>query len=141
MYPVMAAGGNACTLALLTRTIAEPFVVCDIMSFAPGVVVPIPTFPVAVSTVSWEGRANGTLLEFGMPGLEVMTRFPVPELATEQKIESSGDQQTPRQLLSAALALVVQVMPSGEVMTRLPVPELATAQKRESSGDQHTEFH
>lgn len=65
----------------------------------------------------------------------------MPFCAPAQKRPSSGDQQMEVQLLSAALARVVQVTPSGDVITRLPVPLLATAAKRPSSGDQQTEFH
>jgi hypothetical protein len=59
-------------------------------------------------------------------------------VATATKINSSGDQQTLRQSLSAADVLAVHVIPSGLVMTRLPVPEPATATNINSSGDQHT---
>ena len=68
-----------------------------------------------------------------------MTRLSVPVPDTAQNRRSSGDQQTPRQLLSAAEVRDVHVMPSGLVMTRSPVPLSDTAQNRRSSGDQQTE--
>ena len=74
-------------------------------------------------------------------GALVITRFPVPEIATAQNSDSSGDQHTLRQSLSAALVRSVQVMPSGDVITRLPTPVEATAQNSDSSGDQQTESH
>jgi hypothetical protein len=57
-----------------------------------------------------------------------MTRLPDPLDATATK--RPLPYVTARQLLSAALVWLVQVMPSGLVMTRLPDPEDATATKR-----------
>ena len=57
-----------------------------------------------------------------MPSGEVITRLPVPEFPTATRIDFSGAQAMPDQLLSAALVRWVQVTPSGEVITRLPVP-------------------
>ena len=54
------------------------------------------------------------------------------------KSPSSGDQQTLRQLLSAALDRMVQLTPSALVITRLPLPFVPIAQKSPSSGDQQT---
>jgi hypothetical protein len=73
-----------------------------------------------------------------MPSGLVMTRLPVPEIATATNRLRSGDQHTLHQLLLAADVRDVHVMPSGLVMTRLPVPEEATATNKASSGDQHT---
>jgi hypothetical protein len=75
-----------------------------------------------------------------MPFGEVMTQF-APELATAQKSDNSGAQQTEFHALSNPEVLrVVQVIPSGEVITRFAVPELATAQNKERAGDHVTEF-
>jgi hypothetical protein len=58
----------------------------------------------------------------------VMTRFPTPLIAIATKVPAPYVTLT--QLLSAALARMVQVMPSGLVMTRFPAPVVATATKR-----------
>jgi hypothetical protein len=71
----------------------------------------------------------------------VITRLPVPLLATATNSDSCGDQQTLIQLLSAVDALAVQLIPLGDVITRLPVPEIATATNSDSSGDQQTLDH
>jgi hypothetical protein len=76
-----------------------------------------------------------------MPMAEVMTRLPVPVIATATNRLSSLDQHTERQSLSAADVRTVQVTPSRLVMTRLPAPDLATATNRLSSLDQHTDHH
>jgi Trypsin len=60
-----------------------------------------------------------------MPSSEVITRLPVPEVATAMKRPSAGDHFTDDQLTSAADARDVQLMPSGEVITRFPVPLVA----------------
>ena len=67
-----------------------------------------------------------------------MTRLPVPLSATAMNNESSGDQHTEIQLLSAADVRDVQVMPSGLVITRLLEPEVPTATNKDTSGDQHS---
>jgi hypothetical protein len=87
------------------------------------------------------GLARTALRDAGTPMTDVMTRLPEPVHATATKMDSSGDQHTPNQLLSAADVRVVHVMPLGLVMMRLPVPVHATATKMDSSGDQHTDLH
>jgi hypothetical protein len=47
------------------------------------------------------------------PSLLVITRLPVPLLATATNRPSSGDQQTPVQLLLAGVWRRVQLRPSG----------------------------
>ena len=71
-----------------------------------------------------------------MPSGLVITRLPVPVLATATNMPRADAQQTLSQLLSAADARAVQLMPSGLVITRLPVPVLATATNSDLSGDQ-----
>lgn len=66
-----------------------------------------------------------------VPSGEVITRLPVPLLATATNKLRSEDQQTDCQALSAALVRVVQFTPSGEVITRVPVPDEATATNTE----------
>ena len=73
-----------------------------------------------------------------MPSGLVITRLPVPLMATAQNNDSSGDQQTLIHWLSAALVWAVQLTPSGEVITRLPTPLEETAQNSDRSGDQQT---
>ena len=63
-----------------------------------------------------------------IPSVLVMTRLPVPVVATATKRPSPF--VTDCQSLLAAEVPLVQVMPLGLVMTRLPVPEAATATKR-----------
>jgi hypothetical protein len=74
-----------------------------------------------------------------MPSGDVMTRLPDPDVETATNNPVSGDQQTERQLLSAALVRMVQRIPSGDVMTRLPVPLSATATNSFRFGDQQTD--
>jgi hypothetical protein len=57
-----------------------------------------------------------------MPLAEVITLLPVPLSLTAQNSPNSFAHVTDSQLLSAADALLVQVMPSYEVITLLPVP-------------------
>jgi hypothetical protein len=74
-----------------------------------------------------------------IPSGLVMTRLPVPVLATATNKDISGAQQTEYQKLSAAEVCAVQVNPSELVITRLPVPESATTTNRLSSLAQHTD--
>ena len=64
-----------------------------------------------------------------MPSGLVITRFPVPDVATATNnfCPVGPPQVTDIQLLSAADVREVQVMPSGLVITRFPVPDWATA--------------
>ena len=73
-----------------------------------------------------------------MPIADVITRFPVPEAATAQKIDSSDDQHTVVHKLSTAGVLEVHVSPFGLVMIRF-VSESATATKTDNSGAQQTD--
>ena len=70
-----------------------------------------------------------------IPSGEVIIRVAPPVLPTAQNRTNSGDQAIARQVLSAALVLIVQVMPSGEVITRSPVPFSDTAAKRPKLGE------
>ncbi len=63
-----------------------------------------------------------------MPSGDVITRLPVPEVATATK--RLLPKVTLFQLLSTIETRLVHTMPSGEVITRFPVPEVATATKR-----------
>ena len=64
-----------------------------------------------------------------IPSVEVITRFPTPELATATNFSDPAGppQVTDCQLLFAAEDRAVQLTPSTEVITRFPVPDAATA--------------
>lgn len=70
-----------------------------------------------------------------------MALLPVPSDETAQRVPNSRDQVIPFQLLSAALARVVQVRPSGDVITLLPVPDWETAQNSLRSLTHVTPYH
>jgi hypothetical protein len=71
-----------------------------------------------------------------IPSPLVITRFPVPLLATATNNDSSGHQITEYQLLAAAAVLCTQLVPFVLVITN---PLVETAQNRESRSDQQTE--
>ena len=73
-----------------------------------------------------------------MPSLLIITRLPVPVLATATSRPSSGAQQIEVQLLSAGVWRRVQLRPSGEVITRWPVPLSLTATNSPSAAAQQS---
>jgi hypothetical protein len=70
--------------------------------------------------------------------LLVITRLPVPLLATATNRPSSGAQQTQVQLLLAGVWRRLQLRPSAEVITRFPIPLSLTATNSPSSAAQQS---
>jgi hypothetical protein len=87
------------------------------VSVVDGVLVPMPTKPVAFCTVMCAGLTRSVLWDAGMPIADVMTRAPVPLLATAANRDSSGDQHTLRHEMLPPAVRNVQAVPLELVMT------------------------